>query len=109
MYEQNLSKKLTRELVASLLFDCDLTNELNKRLIKLCAEKKIFSDDEDSIIFFLVKYSKQLLQMETVETSDFESLSIKDQVTGGNTEENQIEQGNMVGGNRYIPNLLAMR
>ena len=47
--------------------------------------------------------------METVEASDLESLSIEDPATLESHEEAQIEQANRIDGNRYIPNLLAIR
>ena len=102
-----MTEKITREAVAGLLFECDLTCDLNKKLIKLCVEKKIFPDDEDSVLFYLVKYSKQLLQKDTVKTVEkLDSLSIDNAVSD---QDHQDEQHNPVGENHYIPNLLAIR
>ena len=102
-----MTEKITREAVAGLLFECDLTCDLNKKLIKLCVEKKIFPDDEDSVLFYLVKYSKQLLQTDTVKTVEkLKSLSIENSVSG---QDNEDDQQNQVAENHYIPNLLAIR
>ena len=61
LYQSKVAKKLTKEAVSFMLYDFDMGNPLNKRLIDLCAQKKVFADTEkQSVVFTLLNYGKQL-------------------------------------------------
>ena len=65
-YRQKLAGKVTKETVSSLIFEFDMTNALNKRLIALCIKKGVFTDDsQQSVVFPLLMYGKELLEFRT--------------------------------------------
>ena len=72
-YQQKVAEKVTKDIVSSLVFEFDMTNALNKRLIALCIKKGVFTDNsQQSVVFPLLMYGKEILEFraETLE-SDF--------------------------------------
>ena len=82
-FQQKVTRKLTRETVSALLFDFDMKNTLNKRLIALCVRKGVFADEsQSSVVFTLMAYGKELMEfrdenLEPIEAG-LENVEIED-------------------------------
>ena len=74
-FQQKVAEKLTRETVSALVYDFDMDNALNKRLIKMCVQTKVFADDsKQSVVFTLLMYGKELQEFQ----AGVEDLTIED-------------------------------
>ena len=80
-YQQKVAQKVTKEAVAFLFYELDLNNALNKRLIEMCVQKKIFADNsQQSVVFTLLMYGKELqeFQARNSESNQTENLVFQD-------------------------------
>ena len=60
-YQREVAKKLTKEAVSALFYEFDMNDALNKRLIEMCVQKKVFADNsQQSVVFTLMMYGKDL-------------------------------------------------
>ena len=82
-YQLILAKKLTREAVSILFYEFDMNNALNKRLIAMCVQKRVFPDEsKQSVLFTLMSYGKELQEFEaaSLESTEvgIENIDIED-------------------------------
>ena len=90
-FQQKVAKKLTKNSVANLFNDFEVSNRLNRRLIETCVKKEIFNDDNEYYVKMqLMIYCKKLLELyserprsaEKVIAYKFTSEEIVSQSTG---------------------------
>ena len=87
-FQLKVAEKLTKEAVSSLVYDFDIKNALNKRLIEMCVRKGIFVDaSQESVLIRIILYGKELQEFQVgssapvqpaVQTLDRENSFIPD-------------------------------
>ena len=66
-FEQKMVEKITQEAVAVSIYQFDMDNKLNKRLIEMCVQKGIFAHvSQQSVVHGLMKYGKELESLRPV-------------------------------------------
>ena len=88
-YQKKVAEKVTKNTVSSLVFEFDMTNALNKRLIALCIKKGVFTDDsQQSVVFPLLMYGKELLE--------FRAGTLESQIENADDDDNFIPNAQSV-------------
>ena len=73
-YQLKVAEKLKKEAISFLLFaKFDMNSELNKRLIEMCVQKRVFADkSKQSVVYTLMMYGTEL--QEAKSDSEIENL-----------------------------------
>ena len=65
VYQQKVAKKLTKHAIETLFFGFDPSNRLNQRLIEMCVDKGILTEDKQYFVTMaLMKYGTTLEELQ---------------------------------------------
>ena len=60
-FQQKVIEKITKEAVAVSIYELDMDNKLNQKLIEMGVQKGVFADtSEQSVVLSLMKYGRKL-------------------------------------------------
>ena len=74
-YQEKVARKLTKDLVASLIYDFDGSTKINQCLIDMCVSKRIFwAENQNFVTVSLMMFGKKLQELQNA-VSESESKS----------------------------------